>query len=438
MTRFAVHGVLNPILILVGAPTNIISCLVFYKQGLRDRMNLCLFVLALVDACYILSYVTACVRSYVRFWDEDLEQELMGIPCSDDDDDDDDDDNDGDDDDHHHDDDDDGDDGDDDHNGGCGVFYRVAVAAVADDDCGDNDYDDDDDDNDDYDMTTMLISAQQSVVYISFVTFAMRAASGCITMVVAVERCVCVVFPLRANSIMRTRTMGALLTAIVIALTLAFSIINLRNRVAEVRDEESGKAHHQILVTDFFSKHPLIYEILFNLILSIVVPIVTFVVVGVATAITVIKLRTAIAWRASTSSGRGDNRSQQQQAALTKMLVILSCVFMVFSTPGDINDTCTSVQEEPPFLPWDNPDNLMTLEQLEMTTIITNCVLSPILLLVGAPTNIISCLVFYKQGLRDRMNLCLFVLALVDTGYLVSVFVIGIHSFIGLLDEGVV
>nr|KAG5688562.1 hypothetical protein BaRGS_002777 [Batillaria attramentaria] len=70
----------------------------------------------------------------------------------------------------------------------------------------------------------------------------------------------------------------------------------------------------------------------------------------------------------------------------------------------------------------------MTLEQLEMTTIITNCVLSPILFLVGVPTNIISCLVFYKQGLRDRMNLCLFVLALVDTVYLVSVFVIGIHS----------
>nr|KAG5688563.1 hypothetical protein BaRGS_002778 [Batillaria attramentaria] len=106
-------------------------------------------------------------------------------------------------------------------------------------------------------------------------------------------------------------------------------------------------------------------------------------------------------------------------------------------TAGDINDTYTTVQYERPFLPWDNPENLMTLEQLEMTTIITNCVLNPLVLLVGVPTNIISCLVFYKQGLRDRMNLCLFVLALVDTVYLVSVFVIGVHSFIGLWAQDV-
>nr|KAG5688569.1 hypothetical protein BaRGS_002784 [Batillaria attramentaria] len=97
--------------------------------------------------------------------------------------------------------------------------------------------------------------------------------------------------------------------------------------------DEAGEIHYQIIVTDFFIKHHTFYAIFYEIFLSFVVPIVNFVVVGVATAITVIKLRTAIAWRASTSSGMGDNHSQQQQAALTKMLVMLSCVFMVCSAP---------------------------------------------------------------------------------------------------------
>nr|KAG5688566.1 hypothetical protein BaRGS_002781 [Batillaria attramentaria] len=90
----------------------------------------------------------------------------------------------------------------------------------------------------------------------------------------------------------------------------------------QVFDEATGETHYQIIVTDFFFEHRALYDIVYEIIFSFVVPLVTFVMVGVATAITVIKLRTAIAWRASTSSGRGDNHSQQQQAALTKMLVI--------------------------------------------------------------------------------------------------------------------
>nr|KAG5688561.1 hypothetical protein BaRGS_002776 [Batillaria attramentaria] len=170
ITNFIVNCVLSPILLLVGVPTNIISCLVFYKQGLRDRMNLCLFVLALVDTGYLVSVFVIGIYSFIVL-------------------------------------------------------------------------------------------------------------------------------------------------------------------VVEVRDPVTGQTHYITTASEFLVKYRMIYVILNEVFLSISVPIVTFVVVGVATAITVIKLRTAIAWRASTSSGRGDNQNQQQQAALTKMLVILSCVFMACSLP---------------------------------------------------------------------------------------------------------
>lgn len=61
-------GVLLPIC-FVGIPSNIINCVVFWKQGLGDRMNLCLFCLAVSDclrlSCsFTMSPVTFFIRQY--------------------------------------------------------------------------------------------------------------------------------------------------------------------------------------------------------------------------------------------------------------------------------------------------------------------------------------------------------------------------------------
>nr|KAG5688502.1 hypothetical protein BaRGS_011647 [Batillaria attramentaria] len=62
---------------------------------------------------------------------------------------------------------------------------------------------------------------------------------------------------------------------------------------------------------------------------------------------------------------------------------------------------------KPNFLPWDNPDNLVSLEVVETFDIIA-IVVCLSLFLVGAPTNIISLIAFYRQGVKQRINLCLF------------------------------
>lgn len=61
-----------------------------------------------------------------------------------------------------------------------------------------------------------------------------------------------------------------------------------------------------------------------------------------------------------------------------------------------------------PFLPWNNPDNVITHSTFRDIELVFNCVLDPLLWLLGVSTNVINCVVFYRQGLRDRMNLCLF------------------------------
>ena len=65
-------------------------------------------------------------------------------------------------------------------------------------------------------------------------------------------------------------------------------------------------------------------------------------------------------------------------------------------------------------IPWNNPNNLISLEAKQLFDRIKASVLIPVLFLIGFPANCINMAVFFKQGLKERINLCLFSLALVD------------------------
>ena len=71
------------------------------------------------------------------------------------------------------------------------------------------------------------------------------------------------------------------------------------------------------------------------------------------------------------------------------------------------------------FVPWDNPDNLVSLEAEAFAERLKGAIVLPLLFLIGGPANVINMVVFYKQGLRERINLCLFALSLADELYLI-------------------
>ena len=83
------------------------------------------------------------------------------------------------------------------------------------------------------------------------------------------------------------------------------------------------------------------------------------------------------------------------------------------------------------FVPWDNPDNLVSMEMEAFAERLKGAIVLPLLFLIGGPANVINMAVFYKQGLRERINLCLFALSLADELYLIhSMFINGerIHT----------
>ena len=81
-----------------------------------------------------------------------------------------------------------------------------------------------------------------------------------------------------------------------------------------------------------------------------------------------------------------------------------------------LNTTNDFVTDSPPsqivFLPCDNPENLVDEATVKQVERLLHMTLLPSLELFGVTTNVINCMVFVRQGLRDRINLCLFSLAL--------------------------
>ena len=72
------------------------------------------------------------------------------------------------------------------------------------------------------------------------------------------------------------------------------------------------------------------------------------------------------------------------------------------------------------FVPWDNPGNVISFEVEDLVHELKDVVFLPILFLIGGPANGINMAVFYKQGLKERINVCLFALSLADGLYLVN------------------
>ena len=237
------------ILFSIGVPTNLLNCLVFYRQGLRDRMNLCLFSLALVDMLYVMFFY------------------LMGSYC----------------------------------------HVGLLLPEVE-------------------DWWKYFVRDKFTGIYRGFLY-----SSGCLTMVIAVERCLCVTLPLKAATLVKTRTIAVIITGVVVSLQVVCLLYPLQYIMDSREDPNTGRITFFLTSTQFYFQHKLLYDVLENTFLMIVIPFTTFTVVAIATAITVVQLKRAIAWRHGSSSS---SSSDVREVALVKMLVVVSLIYIITAAPN--------------------------------------------------------------------------------------------------------
>ncbi|KAK7476637.1 hypothetical protein BaRGS_00032112, partial [Batillaria attramentaria] len=73
-------------------------------------------------------------------------------------------------------------------------------------------------------------------------------------------------------------------------------------------------------------------------------------------------------------------------------------------------------------------------EYWELFLTVVNGLLLPVLVLCGVTGNVINMAVFLRQGLRDRVNICLFSLAVSDTGFNLFHYASRIYALFYLFD----
>ena len=239
----------NLILFSIGVPTNLLNCLVFYRQGLRDRMNLCLFSLALVDLLYITFFY------------------LIGSYCL------------------------------------VGQLLPEVEEWLK------------------YFMRKYFTGLYRGFLY----------SSGCLTTVIAVERCLCVTLPLKAATLVKTRTIAVIIVGVVVLIQVVCLLYPFELSIDSREDPHTGKITVFLTTTEFYFQHKVLYDVVENTFLMIVIPFTTFTVVTIATAITVVQLKRAIAWRHGFSS---TSSSDAREVALVKMLVVVSLIYIISSAPN--------------------------------------------------------------------------------------------------------
>ncbi|XP_025100080.1 uncharacterized protein LOC112567600 [Pomacea canaliculata] len=248
LTLFVLHCVVKPVVVVVvGVPSNIISCVVFWRQGLGDRMNVCLLALSLVDLCFLLVSMAYSVGYYL------------------------------------------------------GQVDPVRYGGV-------------------YDLL---------LAFIAGVNHGFRSASGCITMVIAVERCLCVVFPLKATSLISSRNMAVIMIFIVCFTQIGFFTTPARFVVNRVNN---GSSKFVLVASALYTENQAFFNILESIVMMCVLPLTTFLVTCVSTVLTVVKLRAAMTWREQVIRSK-DKGQSHQHTALTKMLVVVSCVYILTTIP---------------------------------------------------------------------------------------------------------
>ncbi|XP_076456346.1 uncharacterized protein LOC143290716 [Babylonia areolata] len=161
---------------------------------------------------------------------------------------------------------------------------------------------------------------------------AFMAISNTITALIAVERCICILSPLKAAQIFKIKYMrvGIIVVAAYI-LVLENVCVSLKYETVEVSNPLTNTSTFVARLTPFYTRHRNIIDVFYTYMLLLIIPCVSPVVVVVCTTAITIRLRMAANWRRRTASSM--TSSEKQEVSVIRMLVTVCCVYVVCMIP---------------------------------------------------------------------------------------------------------
>ena len=220
---------------------------VFFKQGLKKRINLCLFSLALVDLiCLTVIFSFYAERIYTKFTDGER----------------------------------------------IGVVYRYVV--------------------------------NNNVIGLYGIAYGPMFVST----IVSTERCICVLFPLRAQRCIPTKAIAFIIVAGVSILVFARFAVTAMYQVTCFYEMRTQRVSWQLYVNDYYFRNEAMLSALNGVFFGFCLTVGCPVIVLIATIITAVRLTQTVRWRSQTSSSLSS-----KEIGVTKMLIALSIEFFVLSIP---------------------------------------------------------------------------------------------------------
>ena len=156
--------------------------------------------------------------------------------------------------------------------------------------------------------------------------------SGFMTTLIAFERCLCVVSPLKAKQIISTRTSAVVIAASHVIILAGNYVVVTRWRVVCMFDPLTGQSVDQFYPSDFYQQNVSLVVVFEGLIFGIILPGFNVAGVSVSTFIIVVKLRAQAKWRHRSSSAKASGGSASD-VSLTRMLIGTNVLFLVCTGP---------------------------------------------------------------------------------------------------------
>ncbi|XP_076448625.1 uncharacterized protein LOC143285252 [Babylonia areolata] len=253
-TETIVNVALLTVVVVVGVIGNVLNMIVFAKQGLSDRINVCLFSLAVADCGYLLALFVYRFYSHLALFSRTM-----------------------------------------------GNYWKV-----------------------------------RSLNTVYGVIWGFSTVSVLLTLLVSVERCLCVVSPLKTKQLLKTKVMVILIVLIYFLILSSSLIFNSKYVVETKEDAETNSTVYVAVLSDFYLNNQLVVNIVFYNILIITIPCCSFIIVVICTTATVIFLKRALSWK-RTSANMAAEKVDKRETVLTKMLVLICYAFVFFMTPTVLN-----------------------------------------------------------------------------------------------------
>lgn len=179
------------------------------------------------------------------------------------------------------------------------------------------------------------------------------STSNVLTMIVALERCLCVVSPFKSKKILKTRVMAVLILVVYVFILGSSGIFNSKFDVGTMVDVKTNLSKYYAALSPFYLENKFFVDLVYNYLLAIAVPFTSLVIVIISTFITVVKLRLSMEWRRDRANL---SSVEKKENAVTRMLVIVCYVYVVCVTPSVLN--AFIVQTVPDYLPTGRYSNL--------------------------------------------------------------------------------